>query len=543
MLNSTRQTPTRVAVLVLICALALSTTAGADDNLLGKIDFPNSGPPEAQADFIIGVLNMHNFEYEEANAAFARAREIAPDFAMAYWGEAMTYHQSLWGRQSRNAAREALRRLGRTPAERAAKAPTQREKDYLDAVEALFGETEATRELPKYERDILYRDAMRRMHETYPDDLEATAFYGLSILTVGSVKRDYPVFMQAAAVLTEVWDANRMHPGGAHYLIHSYDDPVHAVLGLPMARAYSKIAPSAAHAQHMVSHIFSALGMWDDLVGANETAAGLEFDILGGKEDRTRPASHYVYWLQYGYLQQGRQAPAEALMRTARERLEANPMPNEIAYYGAMFARYLIDTEDWESGAEWAAPEGVEIPGAHYAFSRAVAAIKLGDLKTAREHAGGLQAGGGGNPEVALDEGVVDVLRKELEALFALAEGDGAGAVTLSRESVEAELALPFHYGPPRVVKPSAELLGDVLSELGENDEAINAYQDQLTRTPRRTNSLLGLARAATAAGDGATSTEAYRQLKTIWHEADPMLPALGEVKDSAQGTGEEIGG
>lgn len=143
--------------------------------------------------------------------------------------------------------------------------------------------TEESKNLPKLKRDVLYRNAMQRIHESYPDDNEATAFYGLSILSVGSVSREYTTYIQAAAVLTKVWDANSLHPGAAHYLIHSYDDPVHAVHGLPMARAYAKIAPDAAHAQHMTSHIFSALGMWDDLVSANEQATTLEFDVQSGQ--------------------------------------------------------------------------------------------------------------------------------------------------------------------------------------------------------------------------------------------------------------------
>ena len=517
-----------VAVLAVAPALA---GAGESPRPLGKIDFPNSGSAEAQADFIEGVLYLHNFEYRQANEAFKRAREIDPDFALAYWGEAMSYHQSLWSKQTTNLGREALRQLGRTSEERAAQAPTERERDYLEAVEILFGMTEASRRLPKPLRDVLYRDAMRRLHESYPDDLDATAFYGLSILGVGSANREYATYMRAAAVLTKVWDANRLHPGGAHYLIHSYDDPVHAVLGLPMARAYSKIAPAAPHAQHMTSHIFMALGMWDDLVSANETATELEFHVLIGPGERSREASHYVYWLLYGYLQQGRYGQAEKLLEIAWERLEAEPLARERAYYGAMYARYLVDTEDWESADTRTAPDRVDIPAAHYPFSRAFAAIKRGDADAARRHASRIQAGGQGNPEIVLDEGAVGVLRKELDALFALHEGKEETAVALARQAIILEASLPFRYGPPRVVKPAAEFLGDVLLEVGRAGEAVATYRDQLTRSPRRTSSLLGLARAATASDDPGQSSDAYRELLAIWHNADAMLPGRGEAR------------
>ena len=188
----------------------------------------------------------------------------------------MTNHHSLWRVQHLEAALGVLDRLGKTSAERAAKAPTRRERSYLRAAEVLFGMTDQTRGLGKLERDVHYRNAMKELHLAYPDDLEARAFYGLSILGVGSANRDYATYMKAAAILTPVWDANHSHPGAAHYLIHSYDDPVHAVLGLPMARAYGKIAVDAAHAQHMTSHIYVALGLWDDMTSANVTALSVE---------------------------------------------------------------------------------------------------------------------------------------------------------------------------------------------------------------------------------------------------------------------------
>ncbi len=516
---------------------AIATTVWAADGtsrLLGKIEFPNSGATEAQADFIEGVLYLHNFEYEDASAAFKRARTTDPNFAMAYWGEAMTFHQSLWSKQSRDSAVDVLRRLGRNSEARAAKAPTQREKDYLHAVETLFGMTDASKRLTKFERDVMYRDAMQRIYETYPEDHEAAAFYGLSILGVGSANREYTTYIRAAAVLTQVWDANRLHPGAAHYLIHSYDDPVHAVLGLPMARAYSKIAPAAAHAQHMTSHIFSALGMWDDLVDANETAINLELDVESGQGARSREASHYAYWLQYGYLQQGRFAEAEKLLIAAREQLDNHPMARERAYYGAMYGRYLFDTGKWDEVDKWAAPEDVEVPTPHYHFARAYAALQRGDTEAARDHRQYVRPTTEGNPEVALREPVVNVLHKQLDALFARANGDKEEALKLAREAVAIESALPFRYGPPQAAKPTGEMLGDLLIEYGQAKEAVAAYQDQVGLMVRRTNTLLGLARAAAATNDGTTSENAYHQLSTIWHSAEQDVPGYKEAVESS---------
>jgi len=511
--------------------LAVIGAAHAETGLLGEIEFPNSGSEEAQPDFIRGMLYMHNFEYDEASAAFKSAREIDPDFALAYWGEAMTYHHSLWNRQTKSAARDILRKLGRTSEERAAKAPTQREKDLLRAAETLFAMTEETKQLPKEQCDVAYRDVMRGLHTKYPEDNEITALYGLSMLCVASKNREYGSYIRAAAVITQVWDDNRRHPGAAHYLIHSYDDPVHAPLGLPMARAYSEIAPAAAHAQHMTSHIFSALGMWDDLVLANERAVDIEYDAENSDAELTMTAGHYVYWLHYGYLQQGRVEEATELLTMARGLLDHDPTSRERAYYAGMFARQLFDTQDPAVVEQWLVPEGMDVPSPHYHFARAFAAIQAGDAETATHCRDRVQVSGSGNPEVYLDEDIVGVLRKELDALAALEAGDGDTAVALAEEAVQLNAALPFRYGPPQIAKPSGELLGDIFTRLDRHEEAATAYRAQLELMPRRTQSLLGLARAAQASGDTATATQAYQDLATIWHGADGGMTGAKEAR------------
>ncbi len=533
------------ASLFILVATISPTTAPAHDGahdtpsttpsrevVLGTIDFPTSAALEAQESFVRGVLYLHSFEYAPAAVAFREAQTIAPDFALAYWGEAMTHHHSLWRVQHLEAAQTILKRLGKTPEERSKKAPTQREKDYLRAADILFGMTEQTRSLGKLERDIHYRNEMKRVHETYPNDLEARAFYGLSILGVGSANREYSTYMKAAAVLTPVWDANHSHPGAAHYLIHSYDDPVHAILGLPMARAYEKIAVGAAHAQHMTSHIYVALGMWKEMTAANVTALQVESAKTTGEGSRSREAWHHRYWLHYGRLQQGHLDDALEMLKTARERISIDPLPRERSYYGAMYARYLIDTESWGEADTWLAPEGVDIQIPHYHFARAFAATKLGALDEARKHLGQIRTGGEANPEIILEQKEVDILKLEVEAVIALAEGSGKRALELARRARELQASLPFRYGPPRISKPTAELLGDILSALADDKKAALAYKDQLSRSQSRTTSLIGLARASARAGDRTTSVEAYETLADIWQSADSTLPALAEVRD-----------
>jgi hypothetical protein len=200
---------------------AVLTLAGfAQQSNLGHIDFPTSGSKAAQEHFVKGVLLLHSFEYSDSREEFQAASKLEPGFAMAYWGEALTYTHSVWVEQDVVSGRAALQRLAPTPEARAAKAPTQREKDYLHAVETLYGTGD------KVSRDIAYADAMDRIMEKYPGDLEAASLYSVALLGTCQHERRYPVYMRAAAVAEEVFAKNPQHPGAIHYLIHAYDDPV-----------------------------------------------------------------------------------------------------------------------------------------------------------------------------------------------------------------------------------------------------------------------------------------------------------------------------
>jgi hypothetical protein len=274
---------------------------------------------------------------------------------MAYWGEAMTNNHGVWHEQDLPAAREVLSRLGATPEARRAKAITEREKQYLGTIEILYGEGS------KNDRDQKYESAVARLHQQYPDDVDATAFYALAILSSAEQGRDFATYMRAAAVLEEVFPQHPRHPGVVHYLIHCYDDPIHAPLGLRPARIYAQIAPDAGHAQHMTSHIFLALGMWDDVVKANETAIAVVNRQLAAAGKLGLFCGHYPYWLEYGYLQQGRVSDARRVLEACREEVQrlaadvpkkekatADPDTSSIGSYAEMRANFLIDSELWQ---------------------------------------------------------------------------------------------------------------------------------------------------------------------------------------------------
>jgi hypothetical protein len=483
----------RRPVIIAAILFAVGTgTVNAQPKLLGKIDFPTSGSAEAQPDFIEGVLFLHNFEYRDAADSFRRAQSKDSSFGLAYWGEAMTHNHPVWMDQDTEDAQAVLKKLGESVESRSAFFPTERERDLQLALETLYGNTPESEGKTKEERDDLYLDAMRSLHEKYPTDDEITSFYALSILGSAHEGRDFATYMKAAAVAFKVWEKNQLHPGAAHYLIHSFDDPVHAPLGLPMAEAYSRIAPSAAHAQHMTSHIFVALGMWDETVEANEVARDV---VNAARAERGRQPSvcgHYTFWLMYGYLMQERLDDGKAGLDACAERVAGgDPTQGEEAYFASMRARYIIDTQSWNLADEYTTDiEAGQWGARDYEFLSAFAAASMGDEPRARMHL-----------EVMFEKADEDdmeapILEKQVNAILAVGSGNQEDALVLLREAAELEASLPFEFGPPSPVMPAHELLGSTLMTLGRFDEARDALLAQLKRTPGRTTTIRLLEKA-----------------------------------------------
>jgi tetratricopeptide (TPR) repeat protein len=522
--------PSALAALVfLLVSLAVAATPASGSKDLGSIAFPNTGKPEAQDAFVRGVLLLHSFEYEDAAEAFRVAQGVDPDFALAYWGEAMTYNHPLWRQQDRDAALAALARYAPDPQARAEKAADPRERGYLHAVEVLYGEGE------KVERDLAYSEAMGELAERYPDDLEARAFYALSILGTVQGVRDFAVYMRAGAVAEEVFAANELHPGAAHYLIHSYDDPVHAPLGLRAARVYARIAPAASHAQHMISHIYVALGRWSESVDANvksfEVSAerrhrkGLGLDALN---------YHSLHWLEYSYLQLGRFDDAKAQLDAMTEYARESLSPRALWYHAAMRAAYIVETGGSAAPAE-IDPEGTQVTGAAAdLFASGYAALRAGERDRAAQlaermslryesAASGHLCGqsGGFEDTTQRDLVVADVMQKSLRALIALHDGETERALALLDEATAIEEGMSLDFGPPAIVKPSHELYGEVLLGLGRPADARVQFEEALERAPRRSLSLAGLAKASRALGDADTAGKACDEIALNYAAAD----------------------
>lgn len=497
--------------------LFVASAAAAQQPRLGTVVFPTSASPAAQEHFLRGVAYLHSFEYAAAGQAFREAQRAEPGFALAYWGEAMTLNHPVWNEQFADSARRVLARLAPTRERRLARAGSARERQWLDAVETLYGEGAKPR------RDTLYARLMLRMAEDHLADHEAQTFAALALLGLNQAIRDVPAYMRAAALAQPVFEANPDHPGAAHYLIHAFDDPVHAPLGLRAAQAYSRIAPDAAHAQHMTTHIFFALGMWEEGRAQNEIAANLT---------RWAPG-HYTWWLGYALLQQGRFAEAERHLERVRAGL--TPSRGQISHLTWMRGDYLVNTERWGSDpAGWAiANRGYPAVAAFDEFVAGYRAARGGDTGAAGAARARLAAlldtvRARGD---SLAHRQLVIMDRELGALLDIAAGRREQGVVALREAARLEEALPMEFGPPLIVKPAWELLGEVLLEMREFADAQQAFTRAQQLAPGRARSLMGLVRAAAAAGDRAVAETAYRRLEAAWRQADGDLPDLAELR------------
>jgi hypothetical protein len=523
-----------------VCLLAgVLAVSATDAQELGTITFETSGARAAQPKFLEGVKALHSFQFDEAAVAFREARSVDPNFALAYWGEAMSHNHPLWAQQDREAGQRVLQSLAPTLDGRLAKVRLDKERALLEAIDKLYYGAE-----DKLARDRAYSEYLAELYARWPDDHEIATWYALSLL--GTVRPGDTGFRRqalAASIAGEVFAENPRHPGAAHFVIHAFDDPEHAPLGLPAARAYADIAPAAAHALHMPSHIFVQLGLWQDVVASNvdayaaAVAVNERLQLAEGRED-----FHTLDWLTYGNLMLGRFDEARANVELARAAAERNPANAQIRDgYLAMRGRYLLETQQWEE----IALDGTEVHGTHdsahampgmplaqagagaWRFYAGVSAAKRGDAELAERFAadlGKLREQVAATNEYA-SRGVA-IQEKEVLALAQLARGERDAALALAKEAADGELTLAAPSGPPQPMKPAFELYGEVLLETGHPAEAMAAFEQALLRTPRRTPSLAGLGAAAAAAGDAAKARRVYSELAAM-PGATPDSPAV----------------
>ena len=497
--------------LVAILLVLSGGPAQAQFENVGSFEFPTSASPEAQYHFLRGAAFLHSFGWIQAREEFHAAQEIDPDFAMAYWGESLAYNHPLTSQMDATLPHQTLMRLGSTPAERLAKAPTEREKGFLSAVEILWGEGHHV------DRRVAYMEAMSRLYERYPDDTEVAAFYALSLLSASTATGDLTqrINIRAGTIALNLFEHNPDHPGAAHYTIHAFDNPILAPLALQAAYRFSEIAPAVAHARHMPTHIFIQHGMWDRVSGNNQSAYSAARE-LWRPDDPMGDAVHPLDWGQYGDLQLGDYAKArlwiERLESMAFEGRFLEGSPQGAAGQARATntvplakARYIVETEEWEVRPV------TDESSMHELLATAMSAAHTGDQATlAQAEAALVEMAGRENTNA-------NIMAKQVGALRHAAMGHADMAIGLMDEAQAIVEGGADPRGAASPVKPVHELYGEILLDLDRPADAIEKFETSLLRMPNRPRSLLGLARAYAETDDHANAADAYRRLTEVW--------------------------
>jgi Tetratricopeptide repeat len=491
---------------------------------LGHVEFPNSCKPEAQPALLKGLALLHSFQYRESESAFKAATDLDTNCAIAHWGAAMALYHQLWDFPGKRTLKEGFDSV---EAAQKLDAPTPRERGYIAAAAAFYQDDE---KLSHVQRTTAYSEALAQLHSSAPGDVEASAFYALSLVALADEDVDDTANRKKAmAILEPLFQQHPDNPGVAHYLIHATDKPQFAAEGLAAARAYAKIAPDSSHALHMPSHIFTRLGLWQESIASNIAATAAAAHATEMHQSESHYQTHAMDFLDYAYLQSGQEAKARAL--SAEEMNVPGSGEGEKTDHRAVVdARNALELHRWKEAAALAVPERRNSQDATY-WAKAIGAARSGDVAGAKEdvsklteavaHREGESKATG--YDVSADK-ATDL--REAEAWLAHADGDSTKAVSLLRAAADREDAK----GLDSVTMPAREMLGDLMMELKKPSDAIAAYKTVLAEAPNRFDALLGAAQASQAAGDKSAARDYYSQLLKI---ADPAAdrPELKEVK------------
>jgi hypothetical protein len=510
---------------------ATPTPVQAED--YGTVHFPVSCTPAAQEQFDRAVTMLHSFFYPETIKAFTTVADTDPQCAMAYWGLAISQRPNPlvapWDNATLQCGLEAI-------VKGQALAHTARERDWLAAMGLFFQDYQTVDQPTRAKR---YEQAMAHVYQTYPDDDEAGVFYALALNeTVSLADKTYAQQLRAAAILEALDAKHPNHPGIAHYLIHSYDYRPLAERGLPAANKYAQIAPSAPHALHMPSHIYSMLGQWQASLASNAAslAAAKAYAATHYAPGVSDPSELHLYdFMAYADLQLGRDQDAkhlveavQAITQTARTSIVVE------TGFAAVPARYVLERGAWHEAAALT-PRLSPYPYAEAIgyFTRAMGAAHTGALAQAHEDLARLTSLSEADLTKHQDywAGQTEVLTKAASAWVALAEGQAPLASRRMREAADLEDASEKHVAMENRLYPMRELLGYLLLELQEPGQALQAFEASLNETPNRLRGFYGAAQAAERAGDRGKARDYYARLVALSADTDSTRPEFTQAK------------
>ncbi len=533
---------TLLAVLLSSCLLCAVPSSAFDDDMhdhhheateqLGKVSFPISCEPGSQKPFERGVALLHSFGYEEAEQQFVEVSQKDPACAMAHWGIGLSLFHQIWERPD-----ESTRTRGHDELEKAQKigAKTERERAYISAL-AVFYADPGDKDYMK--RATAYSDGMAKLYQQYPADLEAGAFYALSLLA--SAPPNDPTLAsrkKAMAVLTPLFQQQPDHPGLAHYIIHACDSPELAPLGLDAARRYAEIAQSSAHAVHMPSHIFARLGLWQEDIQANLKSVALAHP--SGATYMHGHELHAMHFLLYAYLQTGQDDAAKQVVDQSKQIVATAPAGDSdsgmLQYYGFAAAHfpalYDLEMRHWaDAAALRPAAKASSDQQMITDWARTIASAHLGDVDGTRSNARKFDDAEEATRK-SKDAYLLDGPRSsegEVHAWLAFAEKKNDEAVRQMRLVADTQDKL----GKAEVDIPAREMLADMLLELNHPEQALAEYEQSMKIDPNRFNSLAGAARAAELAHQTVKANSYYAQLlKNCRDGSHSDRPELGRAK------------
>jgi hypothetical protein len=525
-----------VAALATLLLGWVPVVAAHDAENLGTVQFSVSCAPAVQADFERAVALLHSFWYEEAVKAFTAVTTADAKCAMGYWGVAMSVYYPLWQPPSQAMLQKGRAALDKTRGLTA----TPREKDYIAAIETYYRDHD---KLDHRTRALAYEKAMEQLYRRYPDDREAAVFYALALnATAAPTDKTYANQLKAGTILGKIFAGQPNHPGVAHYIIHSYDYPPLASRGLVAARGYAKTAPSVPHAQHMPSHIFTRLGLWQESIDSNRASAtaGKAYYAKLGKDTVWDQTLHALDYVVYAYLQTGQDKQARAVLEELSGMQKSEPESFVAAYaYAAIPARIALEQHQWAEAATLG-PASKPFPWDRFAwaeaitsFGRAIGAARGGDAAKARAEVQRLE--GYRTALVAAKQTYwaeqVNIQQQAAAAWAARAEGKNDEALKLMRAAADLEDSTEKHPVTPAPVVPARELLGEMLLDLNQPAPALVEFEASATREPNRFNGLFGAARAAELSGDRAKAKTLYAKLVAMCDRADGERPELRHAK------------
>jgi tetratricopeptide (TPR) repeat protein len=529
-----------VPAFIVVTSLVAAPSHAAETEKFGTVNFSTSCGAEAQPPFKVGVALLHSFAFDMAIKWFTEAAQIDPGCAMGHWGVAMAWlGNPLAGPPSPRGLKEGWAAVERA---KASGAKTQRERDYIAAVETLYKDAD---KIDHRTRALAYEKAMEQLAQRYPDDREAAVFYALALnMTLNPNDKTYANQLKAAAILEKVFAEQPNHPGVAHYLIHSYDFPPIAQKGLPAARRYASLAPAAPHAQHMPSHIFTRVGAWHESIDANRASAKAAVTVLAENQYqfglRSYESLHAYDYMMYAYLQLAKDREAKALMEevSATRKLNVDHFAGAFAL-AAIPARYTLERGRWAEAAALA-PTPSELPWDKFPqaesivwFARGIGAARIGNVASAGKDLAKLEALRDALTQAknAYWAQQSEIQRRAVAAWVTLAEGKKEEAVSLMRSAADLEDSTEKHPVTPGSIKPSRELLGEMLLELGQSAQALKEFEASHRIEPNRFSGLHGAARAAELAGDREKALGYYAKLVSLAAQADTERPELRQAK------------